>query len=33
MFKEEKFWYKNVFANNRNNSRINKILYSVKLEG
>ena len=32
MFKEEKFWYKKCFANNRNDSRINKILYSVKLE-
>ena len=32
MFEEEKFWYKKCFANNRNDSRINKILYSVKLE-
>ena len=32
MSEEEKFWYKKCFANNRNDSRINKILYSVKLE-
>ena len=32
MFELEKFWYKKCFANNRNDSRINKILYSVKLE-
>ena len=32
MFEQEKFWYKKCFANNRNDSRINKILYSVKLE-
>ena len=32
MFKEEKLWYKKCFANNRNELRINKILYSVKLE-
>ena len=32
MFKEVKFCYKKCFANNRNDSRINKILYSVKLE-
>ena len=32
MSEEEKFWYKKFFANNRNDSRINKILYSVKLE-
>ena len=32
MFEEEKFWYKKCFANNRNDSRIYKILHSVKLE-
>ena len=32
MFQEQKFWYKKCLANNRNDSRINKILYSVKLE-
>ena len=32
MFEEEKFWYKKCFANNRNDSRMNKILRSVKLE-
>ena len=32
MFECEKVWYKKCFANNRNDSRINKILYSVKLE-
>ena len=32
MFEYEKVWYKKCFANNRNDSRINKILYSVKLE-
>ena len=32
MFKEEKFSYKKRFANNKNDSRINTILYSVKLE-
>ena len=32
MFKEEKFWYKKCFANNRDDSRINKIIYSAKLE-
>ena len=32
MSEEEKFRYKKCFANNRNDSRINKILYSVKLE-
>ena len=31
MFEEEKFWYKNV-SQIRHDSRINKILYSVKLE-
>ena len=25
VFQEEKFWYKKCFANNRNDSRINKI--------
>ena len=33
MLDEETFWYKKCFANNRYDSRINKILYSVKLEG
>ena len=32
MSEEETFWYKKCFANNRNDSRINKILCSVKLE-
>ena len=32
MFQDKKFWYKKYFANNRNDSTINKILYSVKLE-
>ena len=32
MFEQEKFCYKKCFAKNRNNSRKNKILYSVKLE-
>ena len=32
MFQEENVWYKKSFASNTNNSRINKILYNVKLE-
>ena len=32
MLEEEKFWYKKCFANNRHDSRISKILYSVKLK-
>ena len=31
MFEQEKFWYKKCFAN-RNDSRINKEFYCVKLE-
>ena len=33
MFELEKFWHKKCFANNRNDSRKDKILYSVKLQG
>ena len=32
MFQYEKLWYKKCFANNKNDSRINEMLYSVKLE-
>ena len=32
MFEKEKFWYKKCFATNRNDSRINKVFCSVKLE-
>ena len=32
MFQQEKLWYKKCFANNKNDSRINEMLYSVKLE-
>ena len=32
MFEDEKFSYKKCFANNRDDSRISKIMYSVKLE-
>ena len=32
MFQEENFWYKKCFGSNTNDSRINKILCSVKLE-
>ena len=32
MFEQGKFWYKKRFANNRNDSKINKKLYNVKLE-
>ena len=32
MFEQEKFWCKKYFANNRNDSIIDKILYSVKLK-
>ena len=32
MFELETFWHKKCFANNRNDSRKDKILYSVKLQ-
>ena len=32
MFEKKKFWYKKFFANNRNDSRIKKISYSLKVE-
>ena len=32
MFEQEKFWYKKYFADSRNDSRVNKMLWSVKLE-
>ena len=32
MIEQEKFWYKRRFANNTNDSRINKISCNVKLE-
>ena len=32
MFSQEKFWNKKCFANNNDDSRINEILYSVKLK-
>ena len=32
MFNQEKFWYKKMFANNNDDSKINEMLYSVKLK-
>ena len=32
MFNQKKFWYKKCFENNSDDSRINEILHSVKLE-
>ena len=31
MFNQEKFWYKKYFANKNGDSRVNEMLYSVKL--
>ena len=32
MFEQKKLWYNKCFANNRNDSRVKKILYSIKLD-
>lgn len=32
MFQQEKSWYTKCFPNNKNDSRINEMLHSVKLE-